>query len=159
MNETLKQLFDEDQADRNNNPNPTFEEFQEIANKDKLRRNKADRLLAEDEFTDPEDYYYASFIYQHGTEIQDYLKANELAKKAMDLGYEKAKWIYAATTDRYLSALGKPQKYGTQYRNSWGGDDEWVLYEVDPNTTDEERIALGLKPLAEIPKKKPRVKN
>ncbi len=33
-------------------------------------------------------------------------------------------------------ALGKPQLYGTQFRKE---GERWVLYEVDPAVTDEER--------------------
>jgi hypothetical protein len=41
---------------------------------------------------------------------------------------------------------GLPQKYGTQYRSVNG---RWVLHEVDPTTTDEERARWDVRPLAE----------
>lgn len=41
---------------------------------------------------------------------------------------------------------GLPQKYGTQYRSANG---RWVLHEVDPTTSDEERARWDVPPLAE----------
>ena len=40
----------------------------------------------------------------------------------------------------------KPQKYGTQFQKQ---GDVWVLWEVDPATTDEERAKWDVPPLAE----------
>ena len=42
--------------------------------------------------------------------------------------------------------LGKPQRFGTQYRLDAG---KWVLYAVDPAVTDEERQRWGVPPLAQ----------
>lgn len=159
MNQILKQLFDEDQSDRLNNPNPSAETWNKIAKRDKKHQREVKKMIKKDQLKNPVDFYHAAFIFQHGGTTEDYLKANELAKKSMDLGYEPAKWIYAATMDRYLVSIGKPQKYGTQYYSeTWDSDDDWILRDVDPNTTDEERIELGIKPLAEIPTRKPRLK-
>jgi hypothetical protein len=41
---------------------------------------------------------------------------------------------------------GLPQKYGTQYRFANG---RWILYEVDPAISDEERARWDVPPLAE----------
>lgn len=159
MNDELKQLFEDDQSDRLSNPNPDPETWKQVVTRDKLHKKRVKQLLKENELTSPEDFYHAAFIFQHGSTPKDYLKANELAKIAMDLGYKPAKWIFAATMDRYLVSIGKPQKYGTQYYSEiWDSDDDWILRDVDPNTTDEERVALGIKPLSEIPIRKPRLK-
>lgn len=151
MEETLKQLFDEDQSDRENNPNPTPEEFQKVIEKDTLRRKRVQEIINEGLLTQPEDYYHAAFIFQHGKTTEDFLKANEFAKKALDLGFEKAKWIYAASMDRYLINIGKLQKYGTQYIGNGMG--ESILSPIDSDTTDEERALYGIEPLSKIAKK------
>lgn len=39
----------------------------------------------------------------------------------------------------------QPQKYGTQYTKT---DGVWVLYEVDPATTDAERAEWRVPPLS-----------
>jgi hypothetical protein len=67
---------------------------------------------------------YAAFIFQHGDCPEHYHFANRLAQIAMDAGYSDARWIYAATLDRYLMSIGEPQKYGTQF--TWM-DDEFTL--------------------------------
>ncbi len=72
--------------------------------------------------------------------------ANQLAERAIELGEDDARWLYAATLDRYLTSQGKPQKYGTQYQNV---DGKWVLLPVDPATTDEERAEYRVPPLQE----------
>jgi hypothetical protein len=46
----------------------------------------------------------------------------------------------------FADAGGLPQKYGTQYRSVGG---RWVLYPVDPATSDEERARWDVPPLAE----------
>jgi hypothetical protein len=41
---------------------------------------------------------------------------------------------------------GKPQKYGTQYTLKEG---QWILYEVNPTTTDDQRAEWNVPPLAQ----------
>jgi hypothetical protein len=68
----------------------------------------------------------------------------------MQSGLEKAKWLTAATMDRYLMMNGeKYQKYGTQYRKNQATG-KYVLYPVAPETSDEERVKLNLPALSEI---------
>jgi hypothetical protein len=47
--------------------------------------------------------------------------------------------------------LGKPQRYGTQFKRDPGGP--WYLYPVDPAVTDEERARWNVPPLAELKKR------
>jgi hypothetical protein len=54
--------------------------------------------------------------------------------------------LAAAAKDRFLMHSGKPQLYGTQFVLE---GETWVLYEVDPSITDEERARWGVPPLAE----------
>lgn len=62
-----------------------------------------------------EDYYYAAYLFQHGQKPDDFLFAHVLATEAVALGYTRAKWISAATLDRYLQTIGQKQIFGTQY--------------------------------------------
>ena len=57
----------------------------------------------------------ASFIFQHGNTVEDCLFAHVLAMEALVKGDESAKWIAAATLDRYLQSIKQPQIFGTQY--------------------------------------------
>jgi hypothetical protein len=45
---------------------------------------------------------------------------------------------------------GKPQLYGTQFKKV---DGRWILWEVDPTITDEERVRWNVPPLEENRKK------
>jgi hypothetical protein len=93
------------------------------------------------------DFYYAAFVFQHGNCPEHYKLANELANESVKLGNEEAKWIYAASLDRYLLAIGEVQKFGTQYTSTDGCT--YKLEPVDPATTDEERATYGVPSLAE----------
>jgi hypothetical protein len=52
----------------------------------------------------------------------------------------------AAAYDRWLMYQGRPQKYGTQFTTDGKSQRLW---DVDPATTDEERAAWDVPPLAE----------
>jgi hypothetical protein len=43
--------------------------------------------------------------------------------------------------------LGKPQLYGTQFQRV-NGTGPWILWDVDPAVTDEERAKWDVPPLA-----------
>jgi ribosomal protein L31E len=54
----------------------------------------------------------------------------------------------AASWDRYLRSIGKPQWYGTQFSIV---DDKYYLMEADlSRVTDKERKAVGTRMIAEI---------
>ena len=142
--ERMQALFNADQAARLtpgllNDP-------QTLEAEDAQRRVEVLAYLEQGLVSSPRDLVYAAFIFQHGNCPDHYLLANRLAQLAMDAGYYKARWIYAATLDRYLMSTGQPQKYGTQYHLV---DDRMELYPVDPQTTDEERQQYNVPPLAE----------
>lgn len=140
MNQELRALFDEDQADRRG-------EFPaDLDERDQRRRRRVEQLLAEGTVVDPDDLFCAAMVFQHGADRPYYLRAHELAKRAAELGSTRpARWLAAAAYDRWLMTGGLPQKYGTQYRFANG---RWVLHEVDPTTTDDERARWGVPPLA-----------
>lgn len=61
------------------------------------------------------DYFHAALIFQHGADPEDYLLAHVLAVNSVILGNRDARWLAAATLDRYLNRIGKPQVFGTQF--------------------------------------------
>lgn len=91
---------------------------------------------------DPQDFYYAAMVFQHGDTLSDIQQANNLAQQSMSMGYEPAKWLYAASYDRCLVFQDLPQKYGTQYRYDQNG--KQIYLPIDPDTTDAERLALNV---------------
>lgn len=117
-----------------------------VSEEDTSRRVEVLVYIQNGEIHAGRDLIYAAFIFQHGDCSAHYQFANRLAQIAMDAGFSDARWIYAATLDRYLMSLGEPQKYGTQY--TWI-EGEFKLYPVDPATTDDERAQYNVPPLQE----------
>jgi hypothetical protein len=79
------------------------------------RRVRIRELLARGELQQAQDFHDAAFLFQHGETADDYLFAHVLATDAVIRGDNTSKWITAATLDRYLQLIGKPQIFGTQY--------------------------------------------
>ena len=148
MNKELQTLYEEDQADR-----ATFfeqsdtEQLQQVLQRDRARRQRAAELMGSEALQDPEDYFHAAMIFQHGETLDDYWQAHELARKGSELGHPNCLWLTAAAYDRWLANQGKPQKYGTQYISR--DNEPYRLWDVDPATTDEERAAWNVPSLAE----------
>lgn len=132
MNEELRELFEQDQADRRGlTVLPPH-----IQERDAQRRQRVEAMLAAGLAHTPEDFFHAAMVFQHGGSMETAWRAYELAKKASEMDYEPARWLTAAAYDRWLLYQGKPQKYGTQYTR---GGRCWKLWTVDSTTTDEER--------------------
>ena len=51
---------------------------------------------------------------------------------AMSLGNKAARWLSAATLDRYLLAVSQPQIYGTQFESSPDKPGIWTQRAIDP---------------------------
>lgn len=127
---TLRALYVEDQRDRGvaladdgvtllpkeqADKLPSYDWEKEVPKRDAARREQARTLLAKPSRSG-EEYYYAAFLFQHGQKAEDYLFAHILATEAIALGYSRARWISAATLDRYLQEIGQRQVFGTQYQ-------------------------------------------
>ncbi len=146
----VSQIFKDDQDDRKD---PTIgvdlKILQKVSDRDKKRRKEVELLLKKKLIKTGADFYKAAMIYHHTPGYGDGLKAPKstlknykialkLAQKSIDKKYEKAKWLFAAVTDRLLTNQGKPQKFGTQYRKK-DQSSPWELLPVNPKTTDTER--------------------
>ena len=142
---TIKDIFQEDQADRNNQD--FWDRLEYYANRDKDRQKQVNQLLAEDKIVDGEDCYYSAMIFHHSPHISDLEKAKTLAQKSIDKNFKPVKWLYAAITDRILVSEGKPQKFGTQY---YLEANRKILFDYDVTTTDEDRAEYNVPPLEEI---------
>lgn len=95
------------------------------------------------------DFYRAAFIFQHSDKTEDFLKAHHLAVLSIAKGYD-ARWISAATLDRYLLATGNKQIYGTQFLTN--DDGENVLRPINPEiVSDSERALLNVPALGPEP--------
>jgi hypothetical protein len=137
----LTRLFDQDQRDRAAGELPS-----DLTARDRARRAMVMRLIDDGRLCTPGDFFHAAMVFQHGRTSGHYHLAFELARRAADAGHHRARWLAAAAMDRWLMCRGLPQKFGTQYLDRGGG---WVLYDVDATTSDEERAAWNVPPLAE----------
>jgi hypothetical protein len=139
VNRELRAIFEADQADRRSGLKP------DAGERDRARRRRVRELLVGGQVVSGPDHYHAAMVFQHGGTAESYRLARQLALRAVELGHRPGRWLAAAALDRLLVHEGQRQKYGTQYR-TWG--DEQMLVEVDPSTTDEERAAWDVPPLA-----------
>lgn len=149
-NQQLKVLYEQDISERNSIDWDTASPHQisRLRQKDKARRDQVLNLIRKKKIRTAADYHHAALIFQHGDVPDDYKLAHNFAQKAVKLGDKSAKWLYAATLDRYLISIGKPQKFGTQFKLNDKG--EWELGEpIDPTVTDEERAKFNVPPLSQ----------
>ncbi|MGH8039006.1 MAG: hypothetical protein ACREPD_14810 [Stenotrophomonas sp.] len=144
----LADSFANDQRDRalSSQRQLTDAEWQEVEHGDDVRLAEAVRALASPNSLSVRDLYYASVILLHGTCAEHYRLARDLAERAMGLGVDEAKSIFANATDRHLLSIDQPQKYGTQYDCNAG---DCTLLPYDLKTTDAERIELDVPPMTE----------
>jgi hypothetical protein len=80
-----------------------------------VRRAEVRKLLEEGKLTSGEDFSDAALIFQHGQTPEEFLFAHVLAVEALIRTGSADKWLAAATLDRYLQAVNRPQVFGTQY--------------------------------------------
>lgn len=147
MNKELQTIFEQDQADRSTFEQLDHKHIQQMRQRDKARRQRVEELLGNEALQVAGDYFHAAMVFQHGEKLEDFWKAYELARRGAELGHPDCRWLSAAACDRWLMNQRKPQKYGTQYTARDGGP--YRLWDVDPNTTDEERAAWNVPSLAE----------
>ena len=141
----LKELYEADLAERDKSASISEEE---LLLRDRKRRDQVRIIIEKGGLRTAGDYHHAALVCQHGEILGDYKLANDLARTAMEMGDERAKWLYAATLDRWLVSTGKPQKFGTQFKQDQDG--QWHLIEpIDSETTDEERSKYNCPPLSE----------
>jgi hypothetical protein len=89
------------------------------------------------------DYYNAATVLHRGEKVDDFLSAHEMAVAALALGETRARWLAAASQDRYLVAIGRPQRFGTQYAAASGGEAAG-LRETTEGISDNLRRVMGV---------------
>ena len=142
---TMTKLYSEDQADRRD-PSSDWRKMQV---RDYERREQVKHLLSSGELHTGNDFYHAALIYQHSSLSSDYLLAHTLAMVGIALGSKEARWLAAATLDRYLRSGWRPQVFGTQtVQLPW--DNELKLAPMDQDlVSDPARARLCVLPMAE----------
>jgi len=119
-NQDLTKLYNADQSERKG-PDA---DWNAVYHHDIDRREQLRRMLADGKVDTGLDYYHAAMIFQHGQNPDDFLFAHVLAVTAVSKGNLDARWLCAATLDRYLRSIWQPQIYGTQYQMT--PEKQWV---------------------------------
>lgn len=116
---------------------------------DKQRRMEVLKYLQAGLLTSADDLAYAAIIFHHGNCLDHFALAHLLAAKALELGSEQARSIYALSLERFRMAAGKPLKFGG-YRATKGQPGKCEVDPGDPTVTDDMRKAYGLPTIAEM---------
>ncbi|NVM77379.1 hypothetical protein FHW83_003185 [Duganella sp. SG902] len=146
----LAKLYKEDQADRDSSSGQVLD-WEAIGIRDERRELRVKQLLAAGPLGDGTAYYHAAMVLQHASTPDDYLLAHDLCVIAISKGENKAKWLAAASLDRFLLAIGRPQRFGTQYQSKRAFLPP-QLATVDPNVPDMLRSELDVPTLEEARK-------
>ena len=139
-------LYAADRSERLNHPKLGTPEYKTLRTHDRERRDAVQRLLARGALQTGEEFFCAAWIFNHGETPDDAWQAHSLALKGAELGHRPARWLAAAAYDRWCMYRGQPQKYGTQYVSDGFRQRLW---DVLPETTDLERSAWDVPPIAE----------
>jgi hypothetical protein len=155
-NPELARLMAEDQADRAPD-DPKAIDWKIVGPRDAARLKRVKELYAQNQLKTGADYYHAAMILQHSDVADDFLLAHELCVVAISKGDARGKWLAAASEDRFLMNIGRPQRFATQFRCD-GPNCDFYLYKVDEAVTDELRKALDVPSLAEAKAREAKMK-
>lgn len=139
VNPRLLQLVIQDQWDRGND---MFSGKQikiprnlNVAERDAERQGEVRKMLAQGQISTGQEYYFAELIFQHTSRPEDLMLAHTLAVTAMTKEYVSARWMAAATLDRYLWSINRPQVFGTQFKK--GADEKWTMEPYDRHAVSD----------------------
>lgn len=121
------------------------ERWEIIKKRDLARIIEAEKIIKSKQILSGLDYFRLAILFQHGGRKKFIKTAKVLARRAIKAGYEPAKWLLAAATDRLLIMRGRKQKFGTQYKKDKNG--KWQLLSVNQTTTDALRAKFNILPL------------
>ena len=101
MNQELTSLYETDKQERTNQPLVNTPEYKAMRVRDRARRERVMEIVQANELSSAEDYYHAAQIMNHEDTIDDARTAHMLALQSSELGYRPARWLAAASYDRW----------------------------------------------------------
>jgi len=113
----LEEIFNADQKERGQVLS-TAEAVEALRLGDLARRKEVQELMGRGEVNTAVDLYRAGVVFLHGSDPKDFLTAHRLSTMASLLGHRAARWLAAASLDRFLMSIGLPQVYGTQFERN-----------------------------------------
>jgi hypothetical protein len=138
----LELIYQEDQAERAKGQKPGLD----AAERDRERLKRVAAILDADAARTGDDFFHAAQVYNHGATAEDYLRAHELAVLAASKGKTQALFLSAASLDRFLRAIGRPQVFGTQYARQ---GNIVTMEPFDRSMSDALRTTFGVPSLKE----------
>ena len=142
----LEELAAADQAERDKGGLPA----DELRRRDAERRREVLEMIGQGHVNTPNDLYRAALILQHGAGPKDFLTAHRLSTLAALQGHRPARWLVAASLDRFLMSTGSAQVYGTQFeRNDEEKRHQLRLPIDDSSVLHFEKRLLGVPSVAE----------
>ncbi len=113
------------------------------------RADEVREIVTKEPLESPESKLHAAVLLVESLKPENLALAESLGREAGLAGEKLGFRVAAEAVDKQLVGRGLPQRYGTQF--------EWVfvlqawrLYPIDPTTTDADRRAMEVHPLAEL---------
>jgi hypothetical protein len=115
----MHEIYLEDQADREPPGGDLSKlDWAKIGPRDAARRAEVRRMIEAGKLKTGVELREASFVFQHGSEPNDFLLAHVLATAALVKGDAQSAKISAMTLDRYLHKIGQAQVFGNDYQKT-----------------------------------------
>lgn len=149
-NEELNKICADDQSDRLPPAGKPID-WSVVGPRDRAREARVLQMYSSDMLHTGKDYFHAALVLQHSQTADIHLLAHELSIAAIIKGNAEARWLAAASEDRFLMNIDRPQRFGTQFRSAQGGG--MRLYKVDPMVRDSLRRQLDVPSLDEAKKR------
>ena len=148
-NDELKRLCAEDQSDRTPPPGKSID-WAVVNPRDKGRLSRVKEISTHNLLQTANDYDCAAIVLQHGQVPEDILLAHEFWVVAISKGKNDQETLSmaAASEDRFLANIGRPQRFGTQLHSANNGPVE--LYPIDSSVPDGLRRVMIGHSLAEV---------
>ncbi|MEQ8763454.1 MAG: hypothetical protein RL885_05980 [Planctomycetota bacterium] len=146
ISQELAEIYAADQADRESLDFDDPKTIQKMMQGDQKRLARVEEIVSAGKLSTGENYYHAAMVLQHGRGEEHYLLSHVLATAAAFQGHEPGRWLAAASLDRYLNQIGKPQIFGTQYHKL---GDAWSQEPYETSMADAIRRAYGVPTLEE----------
>jgi hypothetical protein len=139
----IKRLYDEAEADR-----PTRSaQATEVIERDEARLKLLLKMDKKGQLCTADDRWHAAWVMLNSTDVDDLERAYELAQETMAARHPRGAWLTGFAFDRWRTARGFNQSYGTQTRADNG---KRCLITVEAEVTDEDRATYQQPPLADV---------
>lgn len=148
-NKELARLCAEDQSDRTPPDNKPID-WTIVNPRDHVRLKRVKDISTQNLLQTANDYDCAAIVLQHGEVPEDFLMAHEFWVVAISKGKNDQDTLMAAAAseDRFLTKIGRPQRFGTQLHTV--NDGPFELYPIDSSVPDGLRRAMTGHSLAEF---------